>query len=329
MKKQYSFLRILTGSDLSKRRIPIMDLDSEVVGPIVWFTGCMHGDEIGGTVIIHELFKKLENRLVKGRVMAFPLMNPFGFETSTRTIISEEDLNRAFPGDARGTLAQRIADKIFKHILDSKPSMVVDLHNDWNKSIPYALLDPASYKSIDHQVESLARMTGLLQIVDTDKIHSSLTFNLIQEGIPALVLEMGESLTINEKNIEIGLNALWNILRTLEMVEDEGPFYQYPLPRRVQNKTLVYSCLPLSSTSGIIRFLRTPGEMVSKGQKIARVYNAFGKQIEIINALADGIVIGYSDSALSFPGSAIMAYGNLAADDALNISIETRELADR
>jgi predicted deacylase len=311
MKKHYSFLKILTGSDLSKRRIPTMELASEVDGPVLWFTGCMHGDEIGGTVIIHELFKKLQKRLVKGRVMAFPLMNPFGFETSTRTIISEEDLNRSFPGDEKGTLAQRIASKIFNHILESGPSMVVDLHNDWNKSIPYALLDPASMGSIDSRVEALAAMTGLLQIVDTDKIHSSLTHNLIQKGVPALVLEMGESMTVNEKNIEIGLNALWNILRNLDMVADDGPLYQYPLPEKVANRRLEYSCLPLSSTSGIIRFIRKPGEMVVKGQKIAMVYNAFGKQIEIIRALEDGIVIGYSDSALSFPGSAAMAYGNL------------------
>jgi len=165
--------------------------------------------------------------------------------------------------------------------------------------------------SIDSRVEALAAMTGLLQIVDTDKIHSSLTHNLIQEGIPALVLEMGESMTVNEKNIEIGLNALWNILRKFDMVADEGPLYRYPLPEKVANRRLEYSCLPLSSTSGIIRFIRKPGEMVVKGQKIAMVYNAFGKQIEIIRALEDGIVIGYSDSALSFPGSAVMAYGNL------------------
>jgi len=311
MKKHYSFLKILTGSDLSKRRIPTMELDSEQDGPTVWITGCMHGDEIGGTVIIHELFKKLQKRLQRGRVMAFPLMNPFGFENSTRNIMSEEDLNRSFPGSEKGTLAQRIAAKIFTYIVDSRPSLVIDLHNDWNKSIPYALLDPASYKSVDHKVEQLAQRTGLLQIVDTEKIHSSLTFNLIQEGIPALVLEMGESMTINEKNVEIGLQALWNILRNQGMVDDEDPLYQYPLPEKVRDKTLVYSCLPLSSTSGIIRFVRKPGELVVKGQKIAKVYNAFGKQIETIAALADGIVIGYSDSALSFPGSAVMAYGNL------------------
>lgn len=288
-----------------------MELDSEQDGPTVWITGCMHGDEIGGTVIIHELFKKLQKRLLRGRVMAFPLMNPFGFENRTRNIMSEEDLNRSFPGSEKGTLAQRIAAKIFSYIVDSQPSLVIDLHNDWNKSIPYALLDPASFKSVDHKVEQLAQMTGLLQIVDTEKIHSSLTFNLIQERIPALVLEMGESMTINEKNVEIGLQVLWNILRNQGMVDDEGPLYQYPLPEKVRDKTLVYSCLPLSSTSGIIRFVRKPGELVVKGQKIAKVYNAFGKQIETIAALADGIVIGYSDSALSFPGSAVMAYGNM------------------
>ncbi len=55
--QHFSFIKILTGSDLSKRRIPLMEIYSAQDGPTVWLTGCMHGDEIGGTVVIHEIFK--------------------------------------------------------------------------------------------------------------------------------------------------------------------------------------------------------------------------------------------------------------------------------
>jgi predicted deacylase len=310
IRQQYSFIKILTGSDLSKRRIPYMSMKSDRIGPVVWLTGCIHGDEIGGTVIIHELYKRLKNKLLRGSVLAFPLINPFGFETVSRNIaLSKEDLNRSFPGNEKGTLGERIAARILEYIMNSKPSLVIDLHNDWNKSIPYVLNDPSNQREIDRTIRAYSGMTGLLQIEDTENIHSSLTFNLVKRNIPALVLELGESFIINERNILIGLNAIWNILMKLEMVPDNADYYQYPLPVQVRNKTLRYSCLPLSSTSGIIRFIRKPGEIVVRGQKIARVYNAFGKQTETISALSDGIVIGHADNALAFPGSPVMAFG--------------------
>ncbi len=280
-------------------------------GPVIWFTGCMHGDEIGGTVIIHELFKKLKNSLLRGSVLAFPLMNPFGFEAVTRNItISKEDLNRSFPGNEKGTLGERIASIIFSYIVNSKPSLVVDLHNDWNNSIPYALHDAMSDREIDRIVFKFSKTTGLLQIEDTENIHSSLTYNLNKHNIPAIVLELGESYIINEKNIIIGMHAIWNILMKLGMVRDDMEVYQYPILTRLKDIPLKYSSLPLSSSSGIVRFLKRPGDIVFKGQKIARIYNAFGKQTETLCAVADGIIIGHADTSLAFPGSPVMAFGN-------------------
>ena len=50
---RYSFLKILTGSDLSIRRLPVMSVSSRNPGPVIWLTGCMHGDEVGGLIVIH------------------------------------------------------------------------------------------------------------------------------------------------------------------------------------------------------------------------------------------------------------------------------------
>ena len=110
-KVKYSFIKILTGSDLSRRRLPFMSIESRNTGPSVWLTACGHGDEVGGMVVIQEIFKILRKKpLLKGSVYAFPLMNPIGFETASRNItLSKEDLNRSFPGNINGSLAERIA----------------------------------------------------------------------------------------------------------------------------------------------------------------------------------------------------------------------------
>jgi predicted deacylase len=310
---KYGFKRILSGSDLSRRRLPYMQIKSRNPGPVVWLTGCMHGDEIGGTVIIHEVFQKLKNGLKKGSIHAFPLMNPFGFETTTRNIsLSKEDLNRSFPGKASGTLAERISSMIFTSILETKPNLVVDLHNDWIKSIPYVLIDDIKMnKNLQTEINRIAGKTGLLRISDPEMLTTTFTYNLLKNGTPALTLELGESYTINEKNIETGCQVVWNILHNYSMVEGVGTVYDYKIPVVYKDRILKYSPYPLSSRSGIIRFSQKPGQVVKKGQKIAQIYNAFGKRIEIIKALDQGIILGQTDYALSYPGAPVMAFGML------------------
>ena len=311
-KQHFSFLRILTGSDLSNRRIPFMEMESPENGPVVWLTGCMHGDEIGGTVVIHEVFKRLRKKLKRGCVKAFPLMNPFGFESITRNIsYSKEDLNRSFPGNPSGTLAERIAAIIFESIVRTEPALVVDLHNDWKRSIPYALSELIGEEHIDNSVHQYSMQTGLLQIEDTDNIRSSLTHSLMQKGIPALVLELGESFIINEHNIAVGVNAIMNLLIHLDMIADPGPLYEYPLVESLKGQRVLYAAKPLSSTSGIVRFLNKPGDIVAAGQKIAKICNAYGKQVEVLYAIENAIIIGQTDSALAFPGSPVMAFGHI------------------
>jgi len=311
----YSFLKILTGSDLSRRRLPLMAAESPCSGPVVWLTACVHGDEVGGIVVIQELFKTVRKRLLNGSIYAFPLMNPLGFETASRDIIlSKEDLNRSFPGNKNGSLAERIADKTFSTIAQTNPALVLDLHNDWRRSIPHALLDPCprtlagtAYATTQYFSEK----TGLLVIRDTEELKRSLSYSLLQHDIPAMTLELGESYVVNERNIEFGVYSIVNILADLGMVSPlEKPFH-YPVPELVRGEILNYSQLPLSSTSGIIRFLAKPGDLVTRGQAVAKIYNTFGKLQETIRALNDGIVLGHADFSVAFPGVPVIAFGVL------------------
>jgi predicted deacylase len=311
---RYSFLKILTGSDLSRRRLPFMSVDSGTEGPAVWLTACGHGDEVGGIVVIQELFRKLRRKpLLKGAVHAFPLMNPLGFETTSRQVtLSKEDLNRSFPGSATGSLAERIAHKIFETILETRPTLVLDLHNDWINSIPYTLLDPEpgqEHKRAHGRATRCAQHAGFPIVRDTEKLRTTLSFSLLRRDIASLTIELGESYIVNEQNIEYGVRSVWSILSHLGMVEAATEAFRYPLPEAVAGRILDYSDKPLSSTSGIVRFLAKPGDVVAKGQAIAKVYNAFGKLQETMTAARDGIVLGHSDSAVAFPGMPMMAFG--------------------
>ncbi len=278
-------------------------------GPVIWITACGHGDEVGGIVVIQEVFKWLRKHgLTNGSVFAFPLMNPMGFETASRHVsFSEEDLNRSFPGDKNGSLAHRIAEKIFSTIMETNPAFVVDLHNDWIRSIPYALMDLNENHEFHGYISGIVKKTGLLNIFDTDIIHESLSFSLIKKKIPSITLELGESYVINEKNISYGLHAILSLLDSFGMIDYKKDITPFSLPLKYQKSILKYTDKPLCSSSGIIRFTVKPGELIKKGQTVARIYNIFGKLVETIKSQNDGIVLGLSDSSVAFPGMQVIA----------------------
>lgn len=320
---RYSFLKIMTGSDLSRRRLALMRCESPQPGPVVWLTGCAHGDEVGGVVVIQEVFKRLRKAPLRcGSVLAFPLMNPLGFEAGTRhVIVSGEDLNRCFPGNLHGTVAQRIARIIFDRIEQTKPTVVLDLHNDWQSCIPYALIDPppgSAHRSAYAKTRSFAKTTRLLTIQESHDAFearysaSTLTGSLLLHDIPAVTVELGESHVVNEQNVRTGVQAMWNVLAALNMVDprDEQPEPMYEaIPPAVRRSVLNYHDKPFSSTSGIARFRVQAGSLVAPGAPIADIYNAFGKKLETVVAQHNGVVLGHSDSAVSFPGAPLVAFG--------------------
>uniref|UniRef100_A0A7C4YDG9 Succinylglutamate desuccinylase/Aspartoacylase catalytic domain-containing protein n=1 Tax=candidate division WOR-3 bacterium TaxID=2052148 RepID=A0A7C4YDG9_UNCW3 len=314
--QKFSFLKIMTSSDLSVRKLPLMEIRSRNEGPVLWLTACSHGEEIGGVVVIQEVFKKLKKYpLKKGRIFAFPLMNPMGFETLSRNItISEEDLNRAFPGNPEGTLAERIAHKIFSTIIETNPDLVIDLHNDWINSIPYTLIDPRSeniQENIYEIVKNYANLTGFVKVIDTELLKKSLSYNLLLNGIPSLTLELGQSYIVDEKNVDLGVNSIFNILKALEMIDynEEMKLFNSYRPDLQDNLWLKYSNKPLCSKSGIIRFLIKPGDRIQKGKVFARVFNAFGKIQETLVSQYEGIILGHSDSSVVFPGMQVISIG--------------------
>lgn len=291
-----------------------MSVECNDSGPVVWITACVHGDEVGGIAIVQEVFNVLQQKLLRGTVNAFPLLNPIGFENGSRYVtVSQEDLNRSFPGDAKGSPGQRMANIILNRMLDTFPDLVIDLHNDWVKSIPYVVLDrnpPEAHKAAFLKTRTHAKNAGLVAVDDADVMPGSLSYNLLDNGIPALTFEMGEPRTINERNVDYGVKAILNILAEMEMVPRPEIPFQFPIPKDYDPDWILrYSDKPYISQSGIVRVTVKPGDRVRKGQRIARITDIFGRPLETLRAQDDAIVLGYTDSAVGFAGMPIAAFG--------------------
>jgi predicted deacylase len=278
----------------------VLVAESRRPGPVVWLTACIHGDEVGGTAIVHDVFARLRKEgLSRGAVHAFPLINSMGFENVSRYINTDrEDLNRCFP------IARRLYDTIMK----SEPSLVIDLHNDWIQSIPYILLDPPqAYPNArtERRTLELARATGLPLVEDSDVFHplrNTLAGAIVDAGVPAFTIEAGGAYAVVEKGVVAGRDAVLSTLHSMEMID-----WFLPAGHPGTGAALRYTNRPLCSTSGLIRFDVHPGQEIRKGQVLAQVFSAFGSREEALLATADGFVLGLEDHARVLPGREVIA----------------------
>src|SRR3990167_5139318 len=93
--------------------IPIHIINSQKPGPRLFVCGAIHGDEITGVEIIRRLLKILATKkLLKGTLIAVPIVNIYGFIYQSRYLPDRRDLNRHFPDHKKGSLASRLA-KLF------------------------------------------------------------------------------------------------------------------------------------------------------------------------------------------------------------------------
>ncbi|MGH0030878.1 MAG: succinylglutamate desuccinylase/aspartoacylase family protein [Myxococcota bacterium] len=319
---RYSRIPILAGADLTTRRIAMMEARSGRPGPTLWITAGVHGDEVGGVVVVQEVFRRLRRELARGRVLAIPLLNPFGFETGSRPIpATGEDLNRAFPGDPGGSFAERVAHLAHARIRAAAPDLVLDLHNDWIRSIPYALLDPRPASAEGRDARRRARAAALasgLPVVDEQEegvsraeLRSTLSGSLLECGVPALTFELGAAQAVDEANVQAGVRAVWRTMRHLGLVDGAPPQDANDggaaAPPGYRGRVLRYSHRPFPSCSAIVRFEVAPGQVVRAGAPLATLVDVFGRRVERLHAEGDALVLGHADTSLAVPGAPVVA----------------------
>jgi predicted deacylase len=202
-----------------------------------------------------------------------------------------KNLNREFPGNAEGTVSERIADVITREVIE-RATHVVDIHcGDGNESLrPYLYWITTGDPKVAEAGRQMALAFGMSHIVvdrarPTDpKASVYLSNTAITRGKPALTIEsggMGEIDTDSILRIEHGVAGL---LKHLKM-RAEGP---EPVTAPV---LLERTEVLRSNFSGIFYPLVEKGQTVAQGAIIGRVTDFHGKVLEEIKAPFAGEVL--------------------------------------
>jgi predicted deacylase len=107
LKIKSKIARLPSGTEIE---VPAYVYRSAQPGPVVLLSGGLHGDEINGIEIVRRMLESgTFDNLLRGSVVAVPVMNIYGFLNFSRDVPDGKDINRSFPGHITGSLAARFA----------------------------------------------------------------------------------------------------------------------------------------------------------------------------------------------------------------------------
>jgi len=280
-----------TGDPIS---LPIRVIRARRRGPCIFVSATVHGDELNGMGIVHDLMFGPTIRLQKGTLILAPVINIFGFESQDRYMPDRRDLNRFFPGSKTGNLTSRVANLIFNEII-KKSDYGIELHT---AAQPRANFPNVRGDMKKPDVRKLATAFGAELILDGRGPDGSLRREATKAGCPTIILEAGEPLKIQEEIMQVGVRGVLNVLKYFDMLpgEPEKPMFQV----RASRSTWVRA-----EVGGILRYHVSLGESVAAGQRIATNSSVFGEKQNVLRSPVDGIVLSLKTLPMVKPGEPI------------------------
>ncbi|MFQ5980557.1 MAG: succinylglutamate desuccinylase/aspartoacylase family protein [Candidatus Heimdallarchaeota archaeon] len=313
-------------------KIPIMICQGLEEGPTFFLTANVHGNELTGIGVIHELGTQELARELKGTVVAFPTISPSGLRRADRSpAYDARDPNRLFPegrfaieeeldeDEKHPKLYEQVAQKIYGYC-EQYADYHLDFHNHSIRSVPYAILDRVFFKDeaekadaerLSGQQREMVEAFGVMITADFPakkylklkyyRTLSGATLNTLR--IPAFTVELGANTVIFPNIVSGSVKATRNVLKWAGMLpgaKEEITEFEVPKPpERLQRIDH-----PRAKQAGIIKFLVDPGEQVNQGQPIASFTDILGRPH------GDGFIRTEYDGYMIALRSAMTVYAN-------------------
>lgn len=273
-------------------RIPVSVFNGAKPGPLLALIAGTHGSEYTSIVALQRVRARLDPAQLAGSVILVHMANPTTFYG--RRIYFGPDgknLNRVYPGQADGTLSQRIAYAITTQVI-APATHVVDMHcGDGNESLrPYSYWQVTGDPAIDAAGKRLALAFGLDHIVidrerPADPNRTLYTSNTaVRRGKPAITVESGGMGLTDEPSVHAQEAGALSVMADLGMLE--APSLRVEKPLFVDRSQVV-----TSPATGVWHPVVEKMQSVATGTLLGRLTDPFGNLLHELRAPFAGEVL--------------------------------------
>ncbi len=245
-------------------------------GPRVLLLGGVHGDEYEGQVMAMKLMRSLELANVRGQIVILNAANAPAAYAGTRTSpLDNGNLNRAYPGDPRGTPTQEIA-WLLNEVLLPGVDYLLDFHSGGagNYVLPTAHVywhpDEAVMTRLIHMLKVFGMPDSVILkgLIDHDKKAIGAADRL---GVLRFASELGGAGGITVDALRRAEAGLARLLFDIGLLAE--PITREPAPptrflRRLANADYGYA-----QTSGLWEPYVDVGATLAEGQPVGAVHD--------------------------------------------------------
>lgn len=267
-------------------QLPMWLINGNEDGPTLVVTGGVHAAEYASIAAALELGRSLEPTNLRGRVIVMPVMNMPAFTARSIYIcpLDGKNLNRVFPGDARGTASQQIADWVFRNII-SQANFYVDLHGGdlIEALVPFTIFFRSGNERVDRTSIEMAKVFGIHYLVCSETPGSTFCA-ASRAGIPSILAESGGQGIWTPDDVARHTNGLHRLMRHLGMIPggapESAPFklLERFLWLRSEHTAFWYPAVAVN-------------DAVKAGQNLGSVKDCEGKVLQMAVSPADGVVL--------------------------------------
>ena len=229
-----------------------------------------HGDELEGQMVCYLVAKHLNEHLdlLDGTVEIYPALNPLGIDTIQRGIPNFDlDMNRIFPGNPNGTMAEQAAHLIVEDLKGA--DLVFDIHssNLYLRETPQVRINVLNEKELVPLAQRLN--IDFVWVHDAATVlESTLAHSLNSTGTKCLVAELGVGQRINHKMCNRLTLGIFNLMKDLGMWKGEiqQSLISNPIVCKGDNVEFLNA-----ATSGIFITELKCGVVVAEGEEIGQI----------------------------------------------------------
>jgi predicted deacylase len=207
--------------------VPLVEVTGAQDGPLLTVIAGVHGCEYVPMAAVREWTAGLAGRELRGRIRVVPVLNVTAFRARSPFVVPEDgkNLNRCFPGDPDGTLADRLAYAAFTELISGSDAYV-DAHcGDMVEALePFALYEAGPAETA---ARGLAVAYGLGYVIRQEPgpdraVSGTSSGAAAQAGIPAITAEAGGCGIVERHAVDAHLRGLDGVLAHLGMTEPGG-----------------------------------------------------------------------------------------------------------
>jgi predicted deacylase len=292
--------------------VPVVELTGAAGGPRLTVLAGVHGCEYAPMAAVRRWTRALAGRDLRGTVRAVPVLNLPAFRARTPFVVPGDgkNLNRCFPGDPDGTVADRLAHAAFTQLITGSDALI-DVHaGDMVEALePFALYDagPSEERALE-----LATAYGLGYVIRQEPgpgraVGGTTSTAAAEIGIPAIIAEAGGCGLVEAAAVDAHVRGLDRVLALLGMTGDQVPGGAGPDGPPVRLDRFLW----LRSTGeGWWEPSARPGEQVAEGQELGTVSSLDGAEVlQSVTAPAPGVPMFITSSPAVAAGGLLLGLG--------------------